>query len=76
MDLMTASTSYQQLQSKYEKFRAPTVCVLVDGTDITQNLKTHLSRVTADLTCGYAASGVSFDVRAWPKSCSWGRGWS
>lgn len=62
MDLMTASTSYQQLQSKYEKFRAPTVCVLVDGTDITQNLKTHLSRVTADLTCGYAASGVSFDV--------------
>ena len=62
MDLMTAGTSYQQLKSKYQDFRAPTVRILVDGTDITESLKTRLSRVTADLTCGYAASGVSFDV--------------
>ena len=62
MDLMTASTSYQMLKTKYQDFRAPTVRVRVDGTDITENLKAHLSNVTADLSCGYAASGISFDV--------------
>lgn len=62
MDLMTAGTTYQQLKSKYQDFRAPTVRLVVDGTDLTESLKTRLSRVTADLTCGYAASGISFDV--------------
>lgn len=62
MDLMTAGTTYQQLKSKYQDFRAPTVRLVVDGTDLTENLKTRLSRVVADLTCGYAASGISFDV--------------
>lgn len=62
MDLMTASTGYQQLKSKYQDFRAPTARVLVDGTDIGESLKTGFSRISADLTCGYAASGISFDV--------------
>ena len=33
MDLMTAGTTYQQLKSKYQDFRAPTVRLVVDGTD-------------------------------------------
>ena len=50
------------IRDRYQDFRAPTVRILVDGTDITESLKTRLARVVSDLTCGYAAAGVSFDV--------------
>ena len=62
MDLMTASTSYRQLEKKYQQFAAPTVRVLVDGVDIGERMRAKFACVTADLTAGYAASGASFDV--------------
>lgn len=62
MDLMTQSTTYQELKSRYQGFRAPTARLLVDGTDLGESLKARLFRVTTDLTSGYAASGASFDV--------------
>lgn len=60
---MTVSTSYQQLKNKYQNFRAPTARLLVDGADLIETMKIQLVRVTADLSCGYAASGVTFDVK-------------
>lgn len=62
MDLMTASTSYQALKTKYQDFRAPTARIRVDGVDIAEKLKAGISGLTVDLSCGYAASGASFDV--------------
>ena len=62
MDLMTAVSAYSQLKLKYRNFEAPTARVLVDGVDIVRQMGAQLSAVTADLSCGYTASGASFDV--------------
>ena len=62
MDLMTASTSYALLETKYRKFAAPTARILVDGVDLAERMNTRFSGITADLSADYAASGISFDV--------------
>lgn len=62
MDLMTAISTYAVLDLKYSGFRAPTARILVDGTDLGASLKTCFSNITADLSSGYEASGISFDV--------------
>lgn len=62
MDLMAASTSYTLLETKYQKFAAPTARILVDGVDLAERMNTRFSGITADLSADYAASGISFDV--------------
>lgn len=62
MDLMKSVTTYALLKAKYRNFEAPTVNVLVDGTDLARQKGARLSAVTVALSCGYEASGASFDV--------------
>ena len=57
MDLMTASTSYTLLETKYQKFAAPTARILVDGVDLfpTQPVRSLACRVYATER-GYAGA--------------------
>ncbi len=63
MDLMKGSTTYAQLAKKYYGFRAPSVEVLVDGTQLVKQLSCTVDDVSVDLTCGYEASGASFNIK-------------
>ena len=62
MDLMTESTSYDKLLTRYRNFGAPTIRVHVDGVEIGEKLDAKLSNLTVDLTAEFDASGCSFDV--------------
>ena len=62
MDLMTATSTYSALETKYQGFQAPTAYIIVDGVNLCRQLKTRFVNITADLSAGYDASGISFDV--------------
>ena len=62
MDLMKQSTAYALLKKKYREFAAPTVRVLVEGSDLGERYHAALSNVSVELTSEYPASGCSFDL--------------
>lgn len=62
MDLMKDSTSYAKLLKKYYGMEAPTFRISVEGTELVQKLRTAVTDVSVELTCGFEASGCSFTV--------------
>ncbi len=62
MSLMTSTTTYEALVSKYMNFSVPTVAVLVDGTEIVSTKKSKISELSVELTGGFHASGATFTL--------------
>ena len=59
---MKQSTAYALLKKKYREFAAPTVRILVEGSDLIERYHAALSNVSVELTSEYPASGCSFDL--------------
>lgn len=62
MNLMSGSTTYSALNRKYSGMSAPSVRVIVDGTDLVNRLKCTITDVAVELTTGFEASGCTFTV--------------
>ena len=60
MDLMSVSSSYRELVSKYNHFGAPTVELLVGTKKLVSSASLHITELEVELTSGYEASGCSF----------------
>ncbi|MFI3176692.1 MAG: hypothetical protein R3Y67_04255 [Eubacteriales bacterium] len=62
IDLMSVTTSCSDLETKYEKFAAPTVEVEVASTKLVSSTQLIIKDVEVELTSGYEASGATFTV--------------
>lgn len=62
MDLLSVTTSYSSLKSKYSQFKAPTVEITVAGTKLVSGAKFSIQNLAVDLTSEYEASGCSFSI--------------
>ncbi|MCL2399886.1 MAG: hypothetical protein FWC91_09130 [Defluviitaleaceae bacterium] len=60
MDLATVTANYTDLQRKYKGFTAPTVRILVEGTDISEIV--GLSDITVNLGIDSSSTSASFNV--------------
>ena len=57
MNLMTGTTNFKALKTKYSDFFAPTLEIEVDGTKMVASKDIMVQELNVDLTCGYEASG-------------------
>lgn len=62
MDLMSATTSYQSLASKYENFKAPSAEITVGSKKMVAGTDISIQRLEVELSCGYEASGCVFEI--------------
>lgn len=62
MDLMTGTTGFTALKTKYSDFSVPTLEISVDGTKLVASKDIMIQELTIELTCGYEASGCEFLV--------------
>ncbi len=62
MSLMTGTTNFKALKTKYSDFAIPTLEIVVDGTKMVASKDIMVQDLTVDLTCGYEASGCEFTV--------------
>lgn len=62
MNLFTALSDYKMLRKKYNNFEAPTLKLVVDGTELSLHGEIGIANLTVELSCLYPASGASFDV--------------
>lgn len=60
MNLMTGTTNYTALKTKYSDFMVPTLEMKVDGNKMISSGKIKIQELRVDLTCGYEASGCEF----------------
>ena len=60
MDLMTGTTNYTALKTKYSNFMVPALEIKVDGSKMVSSGKIKVQELMVDLTCGYEASGCEF----------------
>ena len=62
MNLMTGTTNYASLKTKYSNFNVPTLEIKVGGTKMVASVDIMVQELIVDLTCGYEASGCEFLV--------------
>ena len=62
VDLMTGSATYAGLLKKYDGFRAPTVHIKAEGTDLDRVFGARVTDLSVDLTAGFEASGCAFNL--------------
>ena len=62
IDLMTSTTTYAKLYSKYQGFRAPTARILVEGKEVVSARTGRLLYLSVELTSGFEASGCRFSM--------------
>lgn len=60
MGLMTGTTNFKMLKTKYSDFSIPTLEIKVDGTKMVASKDIMVQELSVDLTCGYEASGCEF----------------
>ncbi len=60
MNLMSGSTSLDQLKKKYKDFKCFSLEISVDGTKMSADQELHIYHLSLDLTSGLEASGCSF----------------
>lgn len=62
MDLMTGTTNYTALKTKYSNFNVPTLEIKAAGTKMVASRDIMIQELMVELTCGYEASGCEFLV--------------